>query len=116
MGYLRHKALIVNGWDGKAVAAAHDEVSALYDEHDDMAGLVSPVVPHAMNGGASFLIAPDGSKEGWHHSELGDELMDRAKIIIAKHEWVDWCEVLCGGDDDEFAIIAASPERNDHAD
>lgn len=109
MGYLRHKALIVNGWDAKAVELAHDAVAAIY-EKGGMRQLVSPVVSHVTNGGASFFVAPDGSKEGWDTSDRGDELLDEAKDLLDTHAHLDWCEVLCGGDDDEFAVLGSSAQ------
>lgn len=111
MGYLRHRALLVNGWDAKRVGTARDEVAALYEgasTADAFGSLVSPLLRHVVNGGASFVIAPDGSKEGWLISEFSDALMEQAKQMIARHKYVDWCELLCGGDDDEFAVLAAS--------
>ena len=109
MGYLLHKAMIVNGWDGDAVAKAHEAVVAIYSEGGQLR-LVSPVIPHVCNGGASFFIAPDGSKEGWSESNLGDELRESAKVALNAVNLVDWCEVMCGGDDGQCAILSHNME------
>lgn len=52
------------------------------------------------NGYQTFLIPPDGSKEGWDPSNIGDEERKRLKTFMRKnHPYVDWTEITYGGDD-----------------
>ena len=39
--------------------------------------VVSKIKYGVMNGVASFFIAPDGSKEGWHHSNVFDKRISK---------------------------------------
>ncbi len=67
MGIEQHHAVIVQGEDhNNAVERAHAIASTLFP-------LVSPILESGINGIRSFYIPPDGSKEGWVQSELGDE-------------------------------------------
>lgn len=105
MGYMRHHAVVVSSWDKELIAKAH-KVAAESFPH------VSEVVPHAVNSGGSFLIPPDGSKEGWEDSRLGD---DRRAAFV---RWLDaqgygdgstslrWVEVMYADDDGEAAIVS----------
>jgi hypothetical protein len=73
---------------------------------------ISYMVKSRVNGYTSFLVSPDGSKEGWAESEEGDNR--RATFI----EWLrskryedgsspySWAEVLYGDDDQQAAIVA----------
>ena len=107
MGYIRNQAMIVSGWSAKHVLRAHSAAISVFDEHG-LCRLVSGLTQHAANGGAAFFISPDGSKEGWEPSNNGDKA--RAQFI----EWLrgkeacdlylDWCEILLGGDDGEYCV------------
>jgi hypothetical protein len=92
MGYMRHHAIVVTGWDGKAVKLAHD--MAIEKEMDP-----TPIVLGKVNEQHSFMIPPDGSKEGWQHSDEGN---DRRTIFL---DWLDdipygldYVEIEFGGD------------------
>lgn len=86
MGTISHDAILVTGRI-EHVRKAHDEVAHIarrFHPKDDPTNtdwsvLISPVVPHVMNGTASMLVAPDGSKEWWSTSDQGDEL--RGQIV-----------------------------------
>lgn len=78
MGYTIHHAIIVTSWDDQAILAAHDKAVEIFP--DDQ---VTSVTDAAMNGYRSFLVGPDGSKEGWEESEEGNE--NREEYI----EWLD---------------------------
>lgn len=106
MGYLRHECIVVSGWNAEAVCRAHAAASGIFDAAS-MGSLVGGLIHHAINGGAAFLIAPDGSKEGWEHSDKADAA--RTKFIAwmrsRKDEYgVDWALLLMGGDDGEFRV------------
>lgn len=102
MGYTRHDAIIVTGFDANEVREAHDYAV-------EIGCLTSEIVKGAINGYESFFIAPDGSKEGWAESEKGDE---QRKNFIAwlrenrgKPFWLDWIAINFGGDDSQNASI-----------
>lgn len=56
MGYLRHETIIVSGLDAKGVEAARAVATEVFARHG-LTELVSPIVPHAINGGAAFFVA-----------------------------------------------------------
>jgi hypothetical protein len=77
MGYIRHNAIIVTAagyaMEGSYVAAAPD-VAAFRDSlPEQWRHLVIGPVKSVMNDYQSFAFLPDGSKEGWKDSDLGDE-------------------------------------------
>jgi len=90
MSYFTHHAIIVTG-DSSVIHHAHKKACEIFPD-------VTPVVQSQNNGFSSFLVPPDGSKEGWPTSDKGD---DRRREFI---EWLsveddfDWAEVAFGGD------------------
>lgn len=66
MGYTKHHAIVVSSWDADLLKSARVAAVAL-----DLC--VSNSVDGTANGYASFLVAPDGSKEGWASSDKGDD-------------------------------------------
>lgn len=105
MGYIRHQAIVVTGRDNSAhggtncIGVARGRAVAL--------GLLcSEIVAGGVNGYLSFLIAPDGSKEGRKTSDDFENL--RAEWIRQTREsesCVDWALVSFGGDDAELAHL-----------
>ena len=132
MGYLRPTAIIVsasyNFYDlatktehGHWIDVAWAEASTIFGSKCSAGGytyerLVSPVIRGVVNDVRSFMVAWDGSKEGWDDSSNVDEL--HAKFV----EWLraqayddgssplDWVEVQYGGDDDEVVSLSHSGE------
>lgn len=110
MGYIRHQGIIATGSDNSDIGGKHD--TALARERALELGLpCSEIVRGTTNGYTSFLIAPDGSKEGW--PESNDQEAKRKEWI----EWArksghyfDWACVSFGGDD---AQLAALEDHND---
>jgi hypothetical protein len=106
MGHHRHHAIIVNGFQAEAVAAAHAEASRIFPS-------VTPIVASVCNGFSSFLVPPDGSKEGWEDSHAGDarrhDFKEWLGRSISAGMFLEWVEVRFGGDDNDAAI-------EDHAD
>lgn len=110
MGYMRHHAIIVTSFDDDEAKAAHTMAETLGMSVTD---IVSSPVNHYL----SFMVATDGSKEGWTHSEDGDA---RRRQFIA---WMDtrrygdgsgplcWVEVQYGDDERETAIVSHSDEE-----
>lgn len=95
--------MIVSSWNSEPVCKAHAAASSIFNAAG-MGGIVSGIVHHAINGGAAFFVAPDGSKEGWPASE--DAAKARADLIAALGTiGVDWALVLVGGDDGDFRVL-----------
>lgn len=112
MGYIKHDTIVVTTWDEDAMPKIHAKavelLGAIRGAIQEGGGynLVSPVVGPLMNGQVSFLIAPDGSKEGWNMSDTAEE---------SRRVFLDWLEheaqvyatalvVRFGGDDPEVAF------------
>lgn len=95
MGYMRHHAIVVTTWDAKKINAARDEAVRL-------GNVCTLVCPSPSNGYQSFLVVPDGSKEGWPESDKGDGA--RAAFIgwLSAQDYedgsspYDWVEVVYG--------------------
>lgn len=92
MGYFAHDALIVTSFWDDDIEAARD---AAVDEFGEQ---VTPITPAAVNGYRSFLVPPDGSKEGWEASRDGDEKRDRLIAKLRKIGGVSFVAVCFGGD------------------
>lgn len=105
MGWDRHHAIIVTGFDHERVANAHRYAV-------DTGATVTDLILSPLNNWESFVVMPDGSKEGWADSDLGDRR--RATIVEYLRQpdnWLDWVEVQYGDDAKETVIIAHSDEE-----
>lgn len=111
MGYTRHHAIVVTAYDRSRIDAAHVRAIALKMS-------VSAIIESEVNTYHSFLIGPDGSKEGtWRESHQGDRR--RATFV----EWLDsqrhddgsspytWAVIMYGDDEGEAAIEGHSGEK-----
>lgn len=89
MGYMRHHAIIVTGWAG--MEDLHTLASNIFPTVSSLTGI-------SVNGFRSFLIPPDGSKNGWDESDVGDDRRDR---FIAELQDADcnYIEVQYADDD-----------------
>jgi hypothetical protein len=111
MGYERHHAIVVTTFVDNALLEAHVMARKTFDPSQ-----VSTSVRSVTNGMTSFFVGPDGSKEGWHESEKGD---DRRAAFI---RWLDskryedgssvydWAEVQYGDGDGDTCVTAHSDE------
>jgi hypothetical protein len=102
MGFICHNAIVVTA-DSDAIKAIHAEAVRLCGD------LVSNVVKARINFEASFFVAPDGSKEGWGDSQIGD------KGRAALREYLktckggpDWVEVAYSPDAEHVNIVDSS--------
>jgi hypothetical protein len=123
VGYMRHHTIVVTSWDDKAVERAHAEALRLFGEfapdYGKPSNLVSPIVGPAINDYRTFLIAPDGSKEGWDASDSGDAL--RAEFInwlwLQAYEdgssRLDWALVQFGDEERDQRVLLASDLKED---
>ena len=118
MGYLRPTAIIVGSWDSGRLEDAHGEALRVFGEAE-MESLVSPIVSGIANGEQSFLIAWDGSKEGWEPSDRADAARAefvtwlRSKVYEDGSSALDWVEVQYGGDDGIVRALAHDGESRE---
>lgn len=111
MGYIQDQAIIVSGW--KDMDAIHSKCVEIANKHG-FDGIVSPLGKAQVNGTQAFLIAPDGSKEGWTDSDRGDAMRVEIKTFLVElgekqHLWPHWVEVVVGGDSEFAPYISDSP-------
>jgi hypothetical protein len=122
MGYLRHHAIIVTGWDRDDLMSAYGMAHHIFSFRDEDTGrtfdsLVSPIIPVITNSGGTFLIAPDGSKEWWDTSDTMDRLRGQfCDELAASSLHVEWCEVIVGSDDDEYRITRSRDQPHEPED
>jgi len=119
MGYMRHHAIIVTGPlksygdEFKALETVWGEVLRVGERHTATT-LISSIVPSIVNHSGSFLVAPDGSKEGWDTSDSGDAF--RAEVIHYLETLrygdgstsFDYVEVQFGDDEGKTKIVSDS--------
>ena len=109
MGYMRRHAIVVTGDDfddSKDILASHAKATEIFP-------WVSPISPAATNGERSFFIPPDGSKEGWEESRLGDERRDKFVEWLRKDGQVHWVEVCYAEDEPNTRTTRASDMLDD---
>jgi hypothetical protein len=94
VGYVKHESLVVVGSErGKDV----------FDEF--IAGLPEEIRHHVVgpslgvNGLHSWCFMPDGSKQGWNHSDLCRSAR-RDMARLADEHFCSWSWVFFGGDDE----------------
>lgn len=121
MGLIRHHAIVVTAtYDTRADGGEHGEhwIDRAYRQASIVfpAHLITPPNDQATNSTYSFLVVPDGSKEGWEESDAGD---GRRKLFV---EWLQsqaygdgsspltWVEVVYG---DELGPPAATVLQTD---
>jgi hypothetical protein len=105
MGYIRHDAIIVTGWEDVVVEAA----AAMAGELGLL--VIGPSVA-TMNYYRTFLVCPDGSKEGWNQSDDFDA--KRAEFLrylnsVRNEDYsnlLEWAAVSYGSDDGEAKVVA----------
>jgi hypothetical protein len=103
MGYIRNHAIVVTSTYGDYIQQAHVAAKEIFP-------WVSEISDTGINGSRSFFIPPDGSKEGWEDSDLGDDRRNRFKEWLRLQEYDDessplaWCEVWYGGDDEDANV------------
>ena len=109
MGYIKHNAIIVTVCDEEVTKVIFNKALKLF-------GKMVTKPEEGINGYLSFVVLPDGSKEGWEESNNFDEARDEffdwlmhepapESISIDKlSSYVDVVEVRFGGDDDLATI------------
>lgn len=65
MGYMVHHAFLVTFWNEEILKDTHEKAKEIFKDTDHY---VTDITPVAINGNASYFVAPDGSKAGWDDS------------------------------------------------
>jgi hypothetical protein len=100
MGDIYHHAIIVIGteWRSHQLVAAREYAI-------EAGNSVTEIVPSRTNGFSSFMVAPDGSKEGWANSNEGDEVYfgweGGTRITRSSNPPEDWRR--CSGESTSWA-------------
>ena len=101
MGYIRHEAIIVTAFDKEYTQKAKDFAKKL--------GLHTTNIVETINGYSSFLIAPDGSKEGWEESDKHErarkEFCEWSDNQYRESVYLDYAYISFGGDEKHCNII-----------
>lgn len=110
MGYRRHHAIIVTSWEPNKMEEAHNIACDIFP-------VVSEITKTTVNHYMSFFIPPDGSKEGWDESEIGNKRRDKFITWLDKQRWGDgstclgWVEIQYEDDDGVNKITRNSDEE-----
>lgn len=111
MGWMRHHAIVVTSWEDEWLEEAHREARAIFGAQ------VTNITLPAVNGYRSFLVPPDGSKEGWEESDAGDKRRERFVAWLSAATYEDgstslkWVEVQYGDDGNDTRIVHDSEEK-----
>lgn len=106
MGYMRHHAIVVTSGHDESIEGAHKAAT-------DLGMTVTPLVSSPINHYRSFMVCPDGSKEGWSDSDEGDKRRDAFVAWLDEGDgdnppWCSWAEVQYGDESGIQGIIRAS--------
>lgn len=108
MGYMRHHTIVVTASEPH-ISAAHEAAKRLRCEP-------SEITPKTVNGYQSFMVPPDGSKEGWCESDAGDEHRSRFIEYLRSTRYSDgsnpikWVCVQFGDDNKQTCIVDHSDQ------
>jgi hypothetical protein len=100
MGYIMHHAIVVTSWDDERIEKAWKKAKECGCE-------VTAIVGPFTNGYCSFLVPPDGSKEGWDRSYEGDSARESFKAWLKENRdgnWWEWTEIRYGSDGENAEI------------
>lgn len=99
MGYIRHHAIIVTCYDEAGAETARSKAREL--------GMHPTNAVATVNAYCTFLVPPDGSKEGWEASDNGDEARAAFKEWLrnASGVWPTWCEVQYGDEEGDNRMV-----------
>jgi hypothetical protein len=112
MGYIKHDAVIAilddhYGKDQiKDIESLREEMKTPHHSHlegDCSDRILGPC--NGVNGYVTYVFAPDGSKEGWSHSDIMDEYRERFKTIVKSAPYPDMVHLQFAGDDHQTIIV-----------
>lgn len=98
MGWIRHHAILVTGWQDNKLEEAKKKA-------EEFGNITTEIVAGNSNGYMTFVVVPDGSKEGWDRSDEGNDARDKFIEWLESQRYGDnssyfyWVEVMYGSDD-----------------
>lgn len=98
MTAVMHDTIVVTSWNRALLKAAHSKAKSLMTH-------VSGIVPGTVNSYTSFMVAPDGSKEGWAES---DEANTARETLLA---WMDGKAYEDGSNSLEYVAVRFGDEE-----
>jgi hypothetical protein len=107
MGYIKHNAIVCTTWKEEDAVEAQLKAKEIFEsKRKGSSQLISELVEYIVNGGYSFFIAPDGSKEGWEDSKQCDDARkDFLDWLKESDNYCDYVEIRFGGDDEHENIV-----------
>lgn len=96
MGFNKNEAVIVHFAEAEWAGSRMDDFLATLT---DWQRAIFARLPAAVNGGLTYFMAPDGSKEGWPESDEFDHLRQRFIAAALTCEFPDILHVQLGGDE-----------------
>ncbi len=114
MGYMCHHAIIVTTSNQEGAKVAHEKAVEIFQApfgHFKRTCPVSEILASPVNGYYTFLIPPDGSKEGWSDSDTGDERREQFIAWLNSQRYednsspYDWAEIQYGDGDRDNRML-----------
>ncbi len=106
MGYIKHHAIVVTSCDKVLIHKAHNKGEKIF------ANSLTEIIRSEIGGYYSFFIPPDGSKEGWDESDLGDKKRETFLNWLDKQAYEDgsnsisYAEFFYGDDNGDSEVIS----------
>lgn len=107
MGYIRHNAIVVTSWNSAAI-----EKAACRARNIGLTVLGPSASQESVNNYRSMLVCPDGSKEGWPDSEVGNTRRSDFRDWLESQRYSDgstclyWVEIAYSSYDADATIEA----------
>lgn len=108
MGWHQHHAIIVTGWDESRMTYAHAYAANIIGMD------TTPLTRSSTNGFLTFVVVPDGSKEGWEESDRGNERRARFIEWLKSQAYYDgschfkWVAIVYGDESDRRTEVLDS--------
>lgn len=114
MGWMTNHAIVVSSWNTALLVEAHAKAVEVFGKSSPP----SNIVPSMTNGITSFFVPPDGSKEGWLESDMGNGRRDefvkwlRTKTYDDGSTSLKWVEVQYADDGNVTRVVRDSDHRD----
>jgi hypothetical protein len=112
MGYMRNHLIIVSSHSEDKVNNVRLKALEIFKDtwNTRFSQMVGNVVASPLNGESSFVIFPDGSKEGWEDSDIGDNYRADFISYVEGQKYDDgsnslrYAEIFYADDEKELGI------------
>lgn len=102
MGYICHHAILVTAF-GDKVDKAQEKAKEIVGEE-----VVSEVCHSPINGYRTFLVFPDGSKEGWKESDNYEVKREQFMEWLKEDGYYDWALIQYGDEERQDLLLQGS--------